>query len=59
MAVWENNHPCCSSFQSFFEELKRVFDVQLCAGGFASRKPDYSIEFRTFAAECKWNEEAE
>lgn len=24
--VWENKHPCCSSFQALSEEMKRVFD---------------------------------
>ncbi|KAL0147024.1 hypothetical protein M9458_057548, partial [Cirrhinus mrigala] len=25
-AVWENQHPCCSSFLALSEEMKRVFD---------------------------------
>ncbi|KAL0173079.1 hypothetical protein M9458_033390, partial [Cirrhinus mrigala] len=25
-AVWEQKHQCCSSFQSFSEELNKVFD---------------------------------
>ncbi len=26
MAVWENKHPCCSSFHTLSEEMRRVFD---------------------------------
>ncbi|KAL1266911.1 hypothetical protein QQF64_002586 [Cirrhinus molitorella] len=25
-AVWENQHPCCSSFQALSTEMKAVFD---------------------------------
>lgn len=67
--VWEHKHPCCSSFQAFSDELKKVFD-RAVAGREAARVladlkqgsrsvTDYSIEFRTLAAECKWNEEAQ
>ncbi|XDV13693.1 hypothetical protein PO909_002052 [Leuciscus waleckii] len=68
-AVWENHDPCCSSFQSLAAEIKRVFD-RAVAGREAARQladlrqggrsvTDYSIEFRTLAAECNWNEEAQ
>ncbi|KAI2650043.1 Retrotransposon-derived protein PEG10 [Labeo rohita] len=68
-AVWENQHPCCSSFQALSKEIKRVFD-RTVVGREAARMladlhqgsmtvSDYSIEFRTLAAECKWNEEAQ
>lgn len=68
-AVWENQDPCCASFQTLSEEMKRVFDRAL-AGREAARLlaelkqgersvSDYSIEFRTLAAECHWNEEAQ
>ncbi len=68
-AVWENKHPCCLSFQAFSDELKKVFD-RAVAGREAARVlaalkqggnsvTDFSIEFRTLAAECKWNEEAQ
>lgn len=68
-AVWENQHPCCSSFQTLAAEMRRVFD-RAVTGREAARQlaelrqgnrsvSDYSIEFRTLAAECKWNEEAQ
>jgi hypothetical protein len=67
--VWEQKHHCCSSFQSFSEELKKVFD-RASSGREAARElaelrqgdrsvTDYSIEFRTLAAECKWNHDAQ
>jgi hypothetical protein len=68
-AVWENQDPCCASFQTLSAEMRRVFD-RAVAGREAARvladlrqgeRPvsDYSIEFRTLAAECHWNEEAQ
>ncbi len=57
-AVWENHHACCSSFHALSEEMKRVFD-RTVVGREAARRLDFSIEFRTLAAECKWNEEAQ
>ncbi len=68
-AVWENHHACCSSFHALSEEMKRVFD-RTVVGREAARRladlrqgersvSDFSIEFRTLAAECKWNEEAQ
>ncbi len=68
-AVWENHHACCSSFHALSEEMKRVFD-RAVVGREAARRladlrqgersvSDFSIEFRTLAAECKWNEEAQ
>uniref|UniRef100_A0A9J8B5B9 CCHC-type domain-containing protein n=1 Tax=Cyprinus carpio carpio TaxID=630221 RepID=A0A9J8B5B9_CYPCA len=68
-AVWENQDPCCASFQSLSAEMRRVFD-RAVAGREAARKlaelrqhersvSDYSIEFRTLAVECHWNEEAQ
>uniref|UniRef100_A0A9J7X6B8 Retrotransposon gag domain-containing protein n=1 Tax=Cyprinus carpio carpio TaxID=630221 RepID=A0A9J7X6B8_CYPCA len=68
-AVWENRDPCCASFHSLSEEMKRVFD-RAAAGKEAAREltdlkqgnlsvADYSIRFRTLAAACKWNEEAQ
>ncbi len=65
-AVWENCHPCCSSFRSLSQEMRRVFDRAL-VGRKAARMlvdlrqgeqsvSDYSIQFRTLAAECEWNE---
>nr|XP_055051762.1 retrotransposon-derived protein PEG10 [Misgurnus anguillicaudatus] len=68
-AVWENQDRCCASFHALSEEMRRVFDRSV-AGREAARLladlrqedrsvSDYSIEFRTLAAECKWNEEAQ
>ncbi|XDV18071.1 hypothetical protein PO909_023843 [Leuciscus waleckii] len=68
-AVWENQDPCCASFQTLSAEMKRVFD-RAVAGREAARiladlkqgersVSDYSIEFWTLAAECQWNEEAQ
>ncbi|KAI2651826.1 Transposon Tf2-6 polyprotein [Labeo rohita] len=48
-AVWENQDPCCASFQTLSAEMKRG----------ERSVSDYSIEFRTLAAECQWNEEAQ
>ncbi len=68
-AVWENCHPCCSSFRSLSQEMRRVFDraldgreaarmlADLCQG--EQSVSDYSIQFRTLAAECEWNERAQ
>ncbi len=67
-AVWENQDLCCASFQALSAEMRRVFD-RAVAGKDAARLladlrqgdrsvADYSIEFRTLAAECNWNEEA-
>ncbi|XP_073727890.1 uncharacterized protein [Misgurnus anguillicaudatus] len=68
-AVWENKDICCSSFSLLSEEMKRVFDRSV-VGKEAARLltelrqgersvSDYAIEFRTLAAECRWNEEAQ
>ncbi len=68
-AVWENRRPCCSSFHSLSQEMRRVFDRAL-VGREAARMladlrqgeqsvSDYSIQFRTLAAECEWNEKAQ
>ncbi len=43
-AVWENCHPCCSSFRSLSQEMRRVFDRAL-----VGRE----------AAECEWNEKVQ
>ncbi|KAG1935783.1 retrotransposable element [Pimephales promelas] len=68
-AVWENQDDCCSSFQKLSDEMRRVFD-RAASGREAARVltelrqgersvSDFSIEFRTLAAESKWNEEAQ
>ncbi len=67
--VWEQKLPCCTSFQSFSEEIRKVFD-RAASGREAARfladlrqgdrsVTNYSIEFRTLAAECRWNLEAQ
>lgn len=67
--AWEKKLPCCQTFKSFTEELKVVFD-QSASGREASRRlaelrqgdhtvAEYSIDFRTLAAECGWNSEAQ
>ncbi len=68
-AVWENCHPCCSSFRSLSQEMRRVFDRALVRREAARMLADlrqgersvsdYSIQFRTLAAECEWNEKAQ
>ncbi len=67
--VWEQKLPCCTSFQSFSEEIRKVFD-RAASGREAARLlaelrqgdrsvTEFSIEFRTLAAECRWNSEAQ
>ena len=67
-AVWDANDPCCSTYQKFTEEMKKVFDRSYC-GREAAREImalrqgtrsvfDYAIEFRTLSASCKWNDDA-
>ncbi len=67
--LWEQRLPCCASFRSFSEELKKVFD-RAASGREAARLlaelqqgdrtvTNYSIEFRTLAAECGWNSEVQ
>ncbi len=51
-AVWENCHPCCSSFRSLSQEIRRVFDRALVGprgGAHAGRSPPGgAIRFRLF-----------
>ncbi|KAG1941543.1 retrotransposable element [Pimephales promelas] len=57
------------SFQALEQEMKRVFDRAVAGREAARQLPDlrqnnssvsnYSIQFRTLAAECKWNKEAQ
>ncbi len=67
-AMWDNEQDCCSSFDSFSEELRKVFD-RSAQGTEAARAlallrqressvSSYSIEFRTLAASCGWNDKA-
>ncbi len=67
--IWEQKLPCCTSFQSFSEEIRKVFDraasgrevarflVELRQGD--RSVTDFSIELCTLAAECRWNSEAQ
>ncbi len=67
-AVRENQDLCCASFQALSAEMRRVFDRAVVGKDTARlladhrqgdrSVADYSIEFRTLAAECNWNEEA-
>ncbi|XDV31031.1 hypothetical protein PO909_033808 [Leuciscus waleckii] len=68
-AVWENKDQCCASFHALAAEMRRVFD-RAVAGKEAARRladlkqgdcsvADYSIEFRTLAAEYNWKQEAQ
>uniref|UniRef100_A0A9J7Z1R4 Retrotransposon gag domain-containing protein n=1 Tax=Cyprinus carpio carpio TaxID=630221 RepID=A0A9J7Z1R4_CYPCA len=68
-AVWENQHSCCASFHTLSEEMRRVFD-RAAVGREAAQQlsdlhqgtssfTDYSIQFRTLAAACQWNEAAQ
>ncbi len=67
-AMWDNEQDCCSSFDSFSKELRKVFD-RSAQGTEAARAlallrqressvSSYSIEFRTLAASCGWNDKA-
>lgn len=67
--VWKQKLPCCSYFQSFSEEIKRVFD-RTASGREAAwvlaelhqdnrSIADFSIELHTLAAESNWNSEAQ
>lgn len=67
--VWEQRFPCCTSFQSFSDELNKVFD-RAASGREVARLlaelsqgdctvTEYSTEFHTLAAECGWNDEAQ
>ncbi len=67
-AMWDNEQDCCSSFDSFSEELRKVFDCSV-QGTEAARAltllrqressvSSYSIEFCTLAASCGWNDKA-
>ncbi|KAF7640808.1 hypothetical protein LDENG_00012680, partial [Lucifuga dentata] len=62
---WDRGADCCMTFQAFADELRKVFDASL-PGREKARNllglrqggrcvSDYAIEFRTLAAESKWN----
>ncbi len=67
-AMWDADQACCESFEAFSEELRKVFD-RSAQGIEAARALSvlqqgeqsvsaYSIEFRTLAVSCGWNEKA-
>lgn len=65
-ALWDADDPCCTNYNAFTREMKRVFDRSLsgkeAAGQMLRLRQgarsvyDYAIEFRTLAASCGWNE---
>uniref|UniRef100_A0A3B5AA76 Retrotransposon gag domain-containing protein n=1 Tax=Stegastes partitus TaxID=144197 RepID=A0A3B5AA76_9TELE len=67
-SIWEGQSRCCYSYQLFVTEMKKVFDHPLHGREAADRLgslkqggksvADYSVEFRTLAAESGWKEVA-
>lgn len=68
-SVWDANSPVCSFLESFTKEMKKVFD-RAASGREAARVLlqkhqgrrsvfDYAIDFRTLAANCSWNVDAQ
>ncbi|KAL0149260.1 hypothetical protein M9458_055494, partial [Cirrhinus mrigala] len=67
-AVWDARAPFCATFDDFRTEMTKLFDrsargdeaasqlAQLIQG--SRSVTDYSIQFRTLAAACDWNEAA-
>lgn len=65
-ALWDADDPCCTNYNAFTNEMRRVFDRSLsgreAAGQMLRLRQgtrsayDYAIEFRTLAASCGWNE---
>lgn len=67
-AVWENQPSVRSSYTSFSLEMKRVFDnpvkgketsnrlLSLSQGNLSAA--EYTVRFRTLAAELRWNDDA-
>ncbi len=47
-AVWENKHPCCSSFHTLSEEMRRVFDRAVVGREAACMLADLRQEDKTF-----------
>ncbi len=43
-AVWENRHPCCSSFHSLSQEMRRVFDRALVGREAARMRANQDLE---------------
>ena len=68
-SMWEANSPVCTSLMSFTQEMRKVFDRSV-SGREAARVllqarqgrrsvSDYAIDFRTLAASCSWNVDAQ
>uniref|UniRef100_A0A9J7XUZ1 CCHC-type domain-containing protein n=1 Tax=Cyprinus carpio carpio TaxID=630221 RepID=A0A9J7XUZ1_CYPCA len=67
-AVWDACAPFCATFQDFRAEMIKLFDRSAQGDEAASQLSrlnqngrsvtDYSIQFRTLAATCHWNEAA-
>ncbi|KAG1952394.1 retrotransposable element [Pimephales promelas] len=68
-SVWETQSACCRKYQSFKDEMIKVFDRSVF-GSEASRLlavlrqgkrsvADFAIEFRTLATTSEWNEPAQ
>lgn len=66
--VWDARAPFCATFQDFRAEIIKLFDRSAQGDEAASQLArlnqdghsvtDYSIQFRTLAATCDWNEAA-
>lgn len=63
--VWQDDSQLCSNYKEFVKELKKVFDHSV-QGREASKRllnlhqgtqsvAEYSVEFRTLAAEAGWD----
>lgn len=67
-AVWDARAPFCATFQDFRAEMIKLFDRSAQGDEAAAQLArlsqgrqsvtDYSIQFRTLAASCDWNEAA-
>lgn len=62
---WASGAPCCFAFNLFSQELLKIFDYELSGREVAKDLlglrqegrcvADYAVDFRTLAAESKWN----
>ncbi|KAI7810722.1 Pol polyprotein [Triplophysa rosa] len=65
MSVWDAQSSCCASFEEFRKEMERLFDRSVSGDEAATRLSrlkqgrasitEYSIQFQTLSAACKWN----
>ena len=67
-AIWEAKSAACDTVDTFFDEMRKVFDRSV-TGREAAREllhmrqgnktvSDFAIDFRTLAATCGWNKDA-